>query len=57
MYEAERKCNLASADYLGLSRVLEVLLIEVSLDIVGLKAASITLLEFLMQLLLRLCAR
>lgn len=55
--QLKRKCNVTSADYLGLSRVLEVLLIEVSIDIVGLKAASITLLEFLMQLVLWLCLR
>lgn len=48
----KRKYNVTSADYLSLPHVLEVLLIEeVSADVVGLKTASITLVEFLMQLL------
>jgi len=46
----KRKCDVTSADYLGLSHVLEVLLIEgLSIDIVGLKVDSITLPECLMH--------
>lgn len=56
--QRKRKCNVTSVEYLDFSHVLEILLIkEVSLDIVGLQAASIKLLEFLMQLFLWLCLR
>lgn len=43
--QLKRKCNVTLADYLGLSHIWVIQLVKMSVDIVGLKAASIAITE------------